>query len=139
VSAGVEEVLALLTAIPNHTIHDGKVPNTVPPVKPPYTVVYFTIVTPGGEQAPDAVDLIGNSDVINLKIYTHNVGGNAQAARAVSWKVRAALLNVKPVVPGRVCHPIRQEPDEPAPIRDESTGTLIMDLADVYRLRSVPA
>lgn len=135
-SAGVEEVLALLTAIANHTVYDGKVP---PNTAPPYTVVYFTIVTPGGEQAPDAVDLVGDSDVTVLKIYTHNVGGNAQAARAVSWKVRTALLNVKPVIAGRVCGKIRYEPDEIAPVKDESTGTLIMDLADVYRLRSVPA
>jgi hypothetical protein len=56
----------------------------------------------------------------------------------VSWKVRAALLNVKPVVANRVCHPIRQVDDVP-PVKDESTGILIMDLADVYRLRSVPA
>jgi hypothetical protein len=134
-TSGAEEVLALLTAISNHTVYDGKVsPNT----PPPYTVVYFTVQTPTGEQAPDAVDLIGNSDVINLSIYVHNVGGSAQAARNVSWKVRAALLNVKPVVAGRVCHPIRQVDDAP-PVKDESTGTLIMDLADVYRLRSVPA
>jgi hypothetical protein len=42
------------------------------------------------------------------------------------------------VVAGRKCHPIRQVDDAPA-VKDESTGTLIMDLADVYRLRSVPA
>jgi hypothetical protein len=134
-SAGVEEVLAMLHAIPNHTTYDGKVDDGA---VPPYTVVYFTITTPGGEQAPDAVNLIGNSDVIVLNIYAHNVGGNAQAARNVGWKVRAALLNVKPVVAGRVCHPIRQWDDAP-PARDESTGKMIMDLADVYRLRSVPA
>lgn len=125
----------MLYAITNHTTYDGKVPDGI---KPPYTVVYFTIQTPGGEQAPDAVDLVGDSDVINLNIYAHNVGGNAQAARNMSWKVRAALLNVKPVVAGRVCHPIRQVDGAP-PVKDESTGTLIMDLADVYRLRSVPA
>lgn len=134
-SAGVEEVLTMLHAIANHTTYDGVVPPDAPL---PYTLVYFTIVTPDGEQAPDAVNLIGNSDVINLHIYAHNVGGNAQAARAVGWKVRAALLNVKPVVAGRVCHPIRQVDDAPA-VKDESTGKLIMDLADVYRLRSVPA
>ncbi len=138
-TSGAEEVLALLTAISNHTVYDGKVPSTVPPVKPPYSVVYFTIVTPDGERAPDAVSLAGDSDVIILKIYVHNVGGSAQAARNVGWKVRAALLNVKPVIAGRVCGKIGQEPDEVAPIKDESTGTLIMDLADVYRLRSVPA
>jgi len=134
-SAGVEEVLAMLNAITNHTTYDGVVPPSTPP---PYTVVYFTIMTPDGEQAPDAVNLIGNSDVMDLRIYTHNVGGNAQAARAVGWKVRGALLNVKPVIAGRVCAPIRHWDDVP-PVKDESTGTLIMDLADVYRLRSVPA
>lgn len=136
-TSGAEEVLALLAAIANHTVYDGKVPPNTPA---PYSVVYFTIMTPNGEQAPDAVDLIGNSDVIELSIYTHNVGGNAQAARNVSWKVRAALLNVRPVVVGRVCVPIRQvDGPPPTPVKDESTGTLIMDLADVYRLRSVPA
>jgi hypothetical protein len=135
VSAGVEEVLVMLHAIANHTTYDGKVDTAA---VLPYTVVYFTITTPGGEVAPDAVDLTTMSDVIVLNIYTHNVGGNAAAARAVSWKVRAALLNVKPVVAGRKCHPIRHWDDAP-PVRDESTGSMIMDLADVYRLRSVPA
>lgn len=134
-SAGVAEVLALLDAIGNHTTYDGLVPAGA---ALPYSVVYFDAGTPGAEQAPDAVNLVSNSDVINLNIYVHSVGANAQAARNVGWKVRAALLNVKPTVVGRVCHPIRMVDSAP-PARDESTGTLIMDLADVYRLRSVPA
>jgi hypothetical protein len=135
VSTGATEVFALLDAIPNHTTHDAKVPDDA---VAPYTLVYFTVVTPSGDRAADAVDLTFNSDVIDLLIYTHNVGNNAAAARGVQAKVRLALLNVRPVVAGRKCFPIRFYDDAPA-IKDETTGKLIMDLADVYRLRSVPA
>jgi hypothetical protein len=135
VSTGAAEVLALLDAIPNHVTHDGKVPDDA---VPPYTLVYLTVVTPSGERAADAVDLTFNSDVIDLSIYVHNVGNNAAAARSVQAKVRLALLNVRPIVDGRKCFPIRFYDDAPA-IKDETTGKLIMDLADVYRLRSVPA
>jgi hypothetical protein len=135
VSAGVEEVLALLAVPFPGKAFDGKVPDTT---ALPYLLLYFTMTTPGGEVAPDAVDLTFNSDVILLNIYAHNVAGSAAAARNVQAKTRTALLNVRPVVAGRVCHPIRQIDDAPA-TKDESTGKLIFDLTDVYRLRSVPA
>lgn len=133
--SGAAEVLALLAAVPNLKVYDGKVPDAT---VPPYVLLYFTQTTPGGETAPDAVDLGFASDVIQLNIYAHNVAGSAAAARTIQAKVRGALLNVRAAVPGRVTHPIRQIDDAPA-TRDESTGKTIFDLTDVYRLRSVPA
>lgn len=134
-ATGVDEVLAILDGIPNHTTHDGKVPDDA---IAPYTLVYFVVSVVGADRAADTSDLSFASRAVDLIIYTHNVGNNAAAARAVAGKVRAALLDVVPVVPGRKAFPIRFYDDAPA-VKDETTGKLIMDLADVYRLRTVPA
>jgi hypothetical protein len=61
----------------------------------------------------------------------HSVGLSAAAARAVDMQVRSSLLNVRPVIAGRNCSPIKQDAAEP-PDRDESTGKLVMDAVSVY-------
>lgn len=127
-------VLALLNAVddpPPLNVHDGKVPAGVDPKVEPYVLPYFA----GG--SPD-LTFRGTSHTFQLRITAHCVGGNAQAARLVSQRVRAALLDVTPTVPGRKCFPIRWE-DSPPPQRDESTGSTVMDQVDTYVLRSVPA
>lgn len=137
VQAHAAAFLALLDAdntAPALVVHDGRVPDAG---APPYVLVYVTASTPDAVQAPALVDLTMNSDVIEARAYCHSVGGNAQAARAVAGRVRAALLNVTPAVAGRVCWPIRYD-DGQAPQRDESTGVLVMDQVDVYCLLSVP-
>ena len=128
-----DALLALLRQAPGTlTVHDGAVPNgTVPP----YVLVYFADADP---ELPDSRPLDGASQRHILRAYVHSVGGNAAAARALGERVRAALLDVVPTVTGRECFPIRREDGQP-PQRDESTGVLVMDRVDVYRLESVPA
>jgi hypothetical protein len=131
-------VLALLdadNAAPALVFLDGAVPSGQ---LPPYVLVYLMLQTPDGLAAPDKVSLDFNSDVVDLWVYCHCVGGNAAAARAVSARVRAALLNVTPTIANRVCFPIRWREGNP-PQRDESTGVLVQDLVDVYGLITVPA
>lgn len=127
-------VLALLdadNAFPPLVVLDGKVPNgTVPP----YVLVYFADNDP---ELADSTPLTGRSDRYVVRAYCHSVGDNGQAARMVADRVRAALLDVVPTVAGRQCFPIRREDGQP-PQRDESTGTLVMDKVDVYRLESLP-
>lgn len=131
-------VLALLDAdntSPALVVLDGAVTGTQPL---PYVLVYLMLQTPDGLAAPDKVSLDFNSDVIDMWVYCHCVGGNAAAARSVSARVRAALLNVTPTIANRVCFPIRYREGNP-PQRDESTGPLVMDQVDVYGLTTVPA
>ncbi len=133
--AHADAVLALLAATPGSpplVVLDGYVPtNTLPP----YSVVYFAF------ESLDADDLTSNLDWqslrLNCSIYVHSVGGNGKAARAVAARVRTALLDVTPTVTGRSCFPIRHI-DNTVADRDESTGVLIVDIVDVYRLSSVP-
>jgi hypothetical protein len=123
---------------PSLVVLDGKVPSGT---EPPYALVYFYIETPDGLAAPDAVSLTFDSDVIDAWAYVHCVGADPQAARsarAVSGRVRTAVLNRRLVVAGRSCFPIRHDSGQP-PRRDEDAGPAVMDLVDVYRFRSVPA
>jgi hypothetical protein len=108
---------------------------------PPYALVYFYVETPDGLQAPDAVNLTGDSDVIDAWAYIHCVGADpqaARAARAVAGRVRSAILNRTLTVPGRSCFPIRWREGQP-PSRDEDLGPAVFDQVDVYAFRSVPA
>jgi len=122
--------IALLTADTSLNVLDGVVPNgTVPP----YVLVYTSLGRPSAD--PDnSID--GRSRVFTVRWYCHCVGGNAQAARAVAQRVRTALLDVRPVVAGLQCGLIREQPDPPAPVRDEMTGTLVMDAVEIYELRA---
>lgn len=136
--AGADEILVLLRALPvtggTLSVHDAKVPDTA---VPPYALAYFTMTTPSADGSPGTVDLTWDSQTIDLTLYLHNVAGNAAAARAVQWKTRTALTNARIVIAGRRCFPVRQIDDAPA-VKDETTGKLIVDLTDVYRLRSIP-
>lgn len=109
-------------------------------VTTPYALVYFYIETPDGLQAPDAVNLTFDSDVIDAWAYVHCVGGEPQAERAsrgVAGRVRSVLLNKTLTVTGRSCFPIRWREGQP-PQRNEDTSTTIVDTVDVYCFRSVP-
>lgn len=128
-------VLALLRAAPGSTplvVLDGYVSSgTVPP----YVLVYFSDLDPEDADSRPLEEAPGRYVVW---AYCHSVGGNADAARKVANRVRSALLGAVPTVAGRSCFPIRREEGSP-PDRDESTGSLVMDKVDVYRLASEPA
>ncbi|MCX5066906.1 hypothetical protein OOJ91_13725 [Micromonospora lupini] len=133
IRAHADAVLALLQAAPGSLkVLDGAVPKDG---VPPYVLVYFADVDP---ELPDSRALEGTSERFVLRVYAHCVGENSATTRALGERVRTALLDVVPTVTGRVCWPIRREDGQP-PQRNESTGTLIMDRVDVYRLESVPA
>ncbi|WBB73235.1 DUF3168 domain-containing protein [Micromonospora sp. WMMD1128] len=133
VRAHADAVIGLLAAAPGSLrVLDGAVPKET---APPYVLLYFADSDP---ELVDSRPLGGGSERFVLRVYAHCVGGNAAAARALGERVRAALLDVTPTIADRACWPIRREDGSP-PQRDESTGTLVMDRVDVYRLESVPA
>lgn len=130
-----DAALALLRAAPGlpplavYPDEDGVVPDGL---APPYVRVYITV------QRPDGTDLSGQSDIAECRVYTHSIGANDVAARAVADRCADALLDVTPTVAGRVCWPIRHEASLP-PRRDEETGPVVIDQADTYVWASLPA
>jgi hypothetical protein len=141
-NAHAAALLALLAAVssPDLTVYDGAVAKPVPPAlppEPPYVVVYFADADPSGTDAP-SLHLTGQPRRHVTDAYVHSVGANGEAARIVAARVRTALLGVRPTITGRTCYPIRRQDGQPS-TRDESTGRLVIDKIDVYRLSSIPA
>lgn len=138
IQAHADAMLALLRADPELTVCDGEVPTdpaTGVRIEPPYVLVYFADSDP--EQS-GSHSLTGESARHVVRAYAHCVGANHVASRAVAQRVRRAWLDVTPVIPGRECWPIRREDGQPAD-RDETTGRVVIDQVDVYRLESQPA
>ncbi|MGC5033077.1 hypothetical protein [Micromonospora sp. DT229] len=127
--------LGLLRATPRFPVHDGVVPAKT---LPPYVVVYVVVDDSDGQSPEWGDGLDGVSGVVTARAYCHSVGGSAQAARTVAGWVREQLLDKEPTVTGRTAGMIRKDFSSP-PVRDESTGTPVMDQIDVYRLRTVRA
>jgi hypothetical protein len=127
-------VLALLRDSPDLTVYPaaGGGIETVPTgAAPPYVAVHFTAARPLGGR------LDHRSTRIVVRIYAHCVGATDIAARHVSDLVANVLLDIRPVIDGRTCYPIRHESSR-EPRDDESTGTLVATLTEVYRLESTP-
>jgi hypothetical protein len=137
VEAHFQAFFALLQADATLNPYDGLVP-TAPAAR--YSLVYFYVETPDGLQAPDAVNLTGDSDVIDAWAYIHSCGTTPASARAQSDRVRTAVLNRKLTIAGRGdCFPIRWREGQP-PRRDEDVpGAPVFDQVDVYSWRSLPA
>lgn len=132
VQAHADALLALARAAPPVTpaltVYDGAVPDQT---QPPYAVAYIYVET------PDATSMTGASDHIIARMYTHAVGSNAAAARAVAQRLRSGLLDARPTIAGRSVAPIQHEQSQP-PERDDSTGVVVMDQLDVWRLDTYP-
>lgn len=136
--AHADAVLGLLHAALDPVpilVFDGKVDNPTPDVAAhPWVLVYFA---PGWPVDGAANTLDGNAATYVQRIWTHSTAASAAAARAVAGQVRAALLNVRPVVAGRTTWPIRWDDGNP-PDRDETLGFLVMDQVDVWKLQTAP-
>jgi hypothetical protein len=116
---------------PALVVFDGVVPiNTS--VNAGYVLVYSYLTRPS-EDPDNALD--GRTRVWQVRWILHCVGGTAAAARAVAERARTALLDVRPTVTGLSCGLIRLEDTQP-PQRDETTGALVMDAIQTYRLRA---
>ncbi len=132
----VTPVIALLEARPylgaganSAPVFLEKVPDGT---EPPYVKVYVHIRYQGGEDLPNT------SKRAVCRFITHSVGSTVESSLIVAGNVREAWMDVKPLVLGRICWPIRDEQSIP-PDSDESTGVLVMDTINVWRLESVPA
>lgn len=119
--------MALLAAIPE-TVYRNKVP---PGVSRPYVRVYFHV------EYPETESILHTSDRAVAWAYLHCVGDNDTSASITAKAARDVLLDVTPSVASRTSFPIRLDHSLP-PQPDESTGVLVMDQVDVYRLETVP-
>lgn len=122
--------LDLLTADVLLKVYDGVVPAVA---TRPYVLVYSSL-TRSSEDPDNAAD--GLTRVWMARWICHCVGESASAARKVAERVRTALLDVQPTVPGLSCGLIRMEGDSLPPERDETTGVPVMDAVVTYRLRA---
>lgn len=132
IQAHADALLALARAAPGSpalTVYDGPPPDGA---TPPYAVAYIYVET------PDATSMTDEADHIVARMYTHAVGANSTAARAVAQRLRGQLLNAKPTIAGRNVAAIAQEQGN-VPEKDTSTGVLVMDQLDVWRLDTYPA
>lgn len=137
-------VLALLRADSQLTVYPagagltGSADGTVPHgAQPPYVAVHLHMERPLGG-GPGGEGLDGTTVRAVLYAYCHCVGRDEIGARAVAQRVAALLLDVRPSVTGRAAFPIRYDFGRTART-DESTGALVSELTDVYRLETVPA
>ena len=124
--------LALLEPEPGLMIYDDAVPNGT---TAPYALLYIA-----GTFAPGAPGnaLDGTSREFTSRAIVHCVGADQVAARAIAGKVRSRLLDVRPVITGRSCGMIRQDAALD-PVRDETMGSLVMDMVTIYRFASEPS
>lgn len=116
-------LLTLLGTNGNLVVIDGEVGVDQ---RPPYLVVYLA----GGRDAGD--NLNRRSNEATMRAYLHAVGANAAAARIVAGQAADTITDQRLTVPGWTCGPITRELSNP-PIRDESTGAVVMDAVAVYR------
>ena len=128
-------VLALLGADTNLTVYDTVVPvdptTGVPPLRP-YVVVY----APVGKSTLN--NLTGNSGALEALIQTTCVGDTAESCRIVSRRVKADLLDIRPVIVGRVSFPIRHADSRPPQV-DNQVQPPVLFAVDRWLTSSVPA
>ena len=128
-------VLALLAADTNLRVYDGMVPTdptTGRPPPRPYVVIYAPV------GLSTVHNLTGTSGALEASIQTTCVGDTAESCRIVARRVKAALLDVVPVVSGRASFPIRHEYSEPARV-DNDVAPPVLFAVDRWLTQSVPA
>lgn len=113
---------------------DGVVPAPFP--GPPFVLLYVSVEWPPGEEGIGN-SIEGSSVTCRATGVIHCVGATAAACRAMAMQVRASLLDVRPVIPGRECTRITLDDVQP-PGKDETTGSVVMDSVVTYSFTSVP-
>lgn len=98
----------------------------------PYAVLYMGTGTPG------RTTLAAVSDRLESPFTVTSVGLDADGVRSVARRVRAAVLDRRPVVPGRSSNPVVQDVAEPLRL-DRDTTPHRLYLVDGYSFTTVPA
>lgn len=101
--------------------------------EPPYVLIYSRVAWP---RDGIGTALTGTQVTITTTWTCHCVGLTPALARAVQMQVRSSLLNVRPVITGRNCSPIKQV-DAMDPDRDNTTGRVVMDAISIFDFVSI--
>lgn len=110
-------------------LYDGMAPDGA---SPPYAVLYAD----NGNATRTALAAV--SDRRDVSFQVTSVGLDGAGARSVAERVRAAVLDERPVVAGRTSSPVRQEVAEPLRVDRDVTPHLLY-VVDVYAYSTVPA
>ena len=123
----IGQVLAALAANVN-LVHVFRSTVDNPTPDPPWVLVY-----PSVAWTRDGIGtaLTGRQVTCTASFICHCVGLTDAAALVVAMQVRTSLLNLQPVIAGRSCGPVKQDTAE-TPIRDDSTGRVLMDAVSTY-------
>ncbi len=78
------------------------------------------------------------SDRVTTTVRVTSVGLTVESVRAVAQRVREALLDVAPSIPGRAAWPISQDDSSPLMV-DRDVTPHVLYTADVYTLATIPA
>jgi hypothetical protein len=113
-------------------VFDGAVTNPTPDPNAGYVVVHATI---SWAFDPESTSLNSVVRRATVRWTTHSVGSTARSSRGVAQRVRTQLLNVRPTVAGMNTGLIKDDQDSPPdPVRDETTGAVVIDTIHVYTL-----
>jgi hypothetical protein len=129
IRAHVNAVKALLSAVPNVTVYDAKVPDNA---TYPYVVVYAD----GGLASVN--NLAAASSWRDWRFQTTSVGTTPDQARLIAEKAQAALLDATPTVTGRSCGRIQHDVSRDIQ-RDDDVVPPVLYAVDRWRFSSVPA
>jgi hypothetical protein len=134
VKAG-HDLLTAAFASPGIPLYDGKLPAATTTLAMPWVLSYTSV-----EWEYDNPDgSINHESSTCVTTWMLNIAAvNNTAAMAVLGVIRAALLDVVPVISGRVCWPIRMVSVQP-PGNNEAIGTAVLDSIAIYELKTRPA
>lgn len=112
-------------------------PTTVPVgATPPYVSVHFVTEHDSGNH------LTTKSTLARTRAFAYCVGANDIAARAMAAQVRAAWLDVRPVIAGRSVYPIRHEQTRDVVAQEtrptEPVAQTTVTITAIYRLEDRP-
>ena len=134
VKAG-HDLLTTAFAGPGIPLYDGKLPATTTTLAMPWVLSYTSVEFEHDD--PD-VSLLNESSTCITTWQLQVAAANNTAAMAVLGVIRTALLDVVPVISGRVCGPIRMVSVQLGR-NDEGIGTAVLDPIAIYELKTRPA
>ena len=116
-------------------VYDGKLPDNVTTLALPWVTAYA--VVEWEYDGPNTSIRFESSSCVTTW-YLRCAAANTTALQAVLGRIRAVLLDVVPVVAGRVCFPIRMVSVQ-TPGQDNTLGTAVIEATAIYELETRPA
>ena len=130
IRAAADAIMAALDPIPV-VVHDSKVP-----ASPDLSAGYVALFS--GQPGEESDRASGFASTANHEFTTTAVGTNAAQVRLIMEWVRDALIDVRPVIPGRLTTPIEWLSSSGPPREDNDVPAKPLYAAVQWRFTSVP-